>query len=724
MRFFEVLHTFALSACIASSIACYPFMALFCQTDPYNDLVNDLLVVDCINQRLNDRLPVTFNNFLHGGYINMPSARMGAEGSIGVGYTYLPPYRNINARCQLFERVELSGNYRVFKGVDDPMLSVDGFGNLSDKGVNVKLSLIHPEESNYVFPGIAFGWEDILGTQAFASKYVVITQVLLDYNLEVSLGYGFWRLKRWFGGAAWYPFRQGNLPHLKNLALVAEFDSTDYTNPRREPHPGGRWQSSHFNYGFKYRWLDFLDFSVSSVKGKDLAWSVSAFCDLGSTKGFLPKISDPPLFKAIKECGGEAVACSPSEEAMIEAMAEEFQKQGFYVLQAWISCDEAGNKVLRLKVHNDRYLSEPQMRMRIECIIGGLTPPEFATIVVTIEAEGFPVQEYAYNAEFLNQFLSEKMGRYEMELLSPRREASYPDPFNSHKIYENEKELFQFSCKPKIHSVFGSSGGKFKYAMGINACLHGFWKDTYYCCRVGYLPLNNLHSCADVDKLNPSQLINVHTDVIRYYKRRFLTWDQLLIQRNANLGRGWYTRAALGYFNQEYLGGVGEVLYYPVNSPWAVGIECASLRKRKLHGFGFTTTIRKLDGYIPTYQKFLGSQYFIDLYYHWPALRCDLKVTAGKFLANDAGVGGRLTHYFPSGLRLSFWYTWTNARDVINGHIYHDMGVELSMPLDFFFTYSSLDRFNYGMSAWLRDCGYRTPTGGELHRMISELRRE
>ena len=42
-------------------------------------LFDDLLLVDCLNEQIDDRLPVIYNNLLYGGYINMPSARMGKE---------------------------------------------------------------------------------------------------------------------------------------------------------------------------------------------------------------------------------------------------------------------------------------------------------------------------------------------------------------------------------------------------------------------------------------------------------------------------------------------------------------------------------------------------------------------------------------------------------------------------------------------------------------------
>jgi len=54
--------------------------------DKEGNLMRDLLMVDAINKRINDRFPVMYNHLLLGGYFNMPSSRMGTEGEIGLGY--------------------------------------------------------------------------------------------------------------------------------------------------------------------------------------------------------------------------------------------------------------------------------------------------------------------------------------------------------------------------------------------------------------------------------------------------------------------------------------------------------------------------------------------------------------------------------------------------------------------------------------------------------------
>lgn len=689
--------------------------------DSQEDLLKDLLTVDYWNQRLNDRLPVTYNHLLQGGYFAMPSARMGEEGEIGIGYSYVPPYRNYNLRCQILKRLELTGNYRVFTGVKDPVLSPFGFGDFSDKGANFKFALFLPEDSDYQLPGISFGFEDFLGTRSFRSQYIVFTHVFINHDFEVSLGYGIERIRGFFGGFNLMPFRRTNWKYLQQLSLTAEYDATPYQSKTREPHPKGRIKKSPINFGMKYRLWDCLDFSLSYIRGDALAFSASAYYNWGNTTGFVPKIDDSLPYKS--PVITEPLGLRRPEDALVADLIFAFDEQGFDIWDIYLSYNECNQKVLRIKTLNDTYRLESGVRNRLNNILAALTPSDIDEVIVVIDAEGFPIQEYHYNMEFVRNFAAKEIGAHELEILTPLTEVSYPNPYTSCHLFGCKRECINFELSPKTHTLFGSSSGKFKYTLGVHAAFNGYiGDDIYYSVLLGYTFATNIGKFKDFDRLNPSQLINVRTDAVRYYKNRGLTLDEAYMQKNWNLGKGWYAKIAGGYFEEEYGGGAAEILLYPLHSPWAIGIEGAVLKKRTYTGLGFTNKIRKLVGFHPTYQKFLGSQYFLNLYYDLECMRLDFKIAAGKFLANDWGVRNEISHYFPSGLRLTLWYTLTNGHDKINGQTYYDKGISFSMPFDVFYTCSERTRWNYGMSAWLRDVGVQGVTGLQLYELINDQR--
>lgn len=685
------------------------------------ELMEDLMIVDSVNRYLEEGFPVYYNNILYGGYFNMPSALMGKEGEIGFGVSSVHPYRNYNLRIQLLDRIELSGNYRLFRGIDDPILSPTGFGDKSDKGANVKIALMHPSDCNYILPGIAIGFEDFTGTKGFESNYLVFTQVFPKWNVECSLGYGKKRIRKWFGGATWIPFRNSCNGYIKDFAFAIEYDAVPYKSEKREPHPDGRSQKSKINFGLKWRLYDWLDLSTSWVRGEKFSYSASAFYNFGMTNGFFPKINNPLPYTSPRVT--EPLGPLRPNDVLVQDLVYPFEAQGFELQEAWLSCNPTGRKVLRLKIFNFTWRYEDEVRSRLNDLLAGLIPSDISEVIVVMMSDNWPIQEYRFPMEFVRLYGEQKVCPYELFVLTPMKEAEEPCKGAFCRIFKSEYNWFNTALFPKTFSAFGSSRGKYKSLFGIHFGIDGFiFNGWFYNILLGYTLYSNLEDVSTVDRLNPSQIINVRTDTVDYFKKERFTVDQAYIQKWWNMGHGWYGTFALGLFEEAYGGLAGEFLYYPVNSNWAFGIEGAYLRKRQYYGVGFTDLVRKLEGFRPTYKKYHGSQYFADLYYDFNCLDMELHFKAGKFLAHDWGVRSEFSRYYPSGMRLFLWYTYTNARDYVNGQRYQDRGVGISLPLDMFFTYSSQKRWGYAMSAWLRDVGAISGTGIPLYYQIRDQR--
>ena len=684
------------------------------------ELMDDLLMVHELNKEIYDFLPVSFNHFLHGGYLNMPSARMGESGTLSLGYTSVPPYQNWNARVQLTHFFEISGNYRIFKGVADAILTPMGFGDFSDKGINVKLSLVKPEDSGYEMPGFAVGMEDFHGTKGFYSRYLVMTQVLLDWDMELSLGYGSERLSGFFGGVHWQPFRKAESEWVKGLSFTVEYDATDYKDPTKEKHPNGRNQDSAINYGVKYRLWDAFDFSLGYVRGNEVAASGSAFYNFGKTEGFVPKLFDSQPYSF--PVNYEKVGIVRPEDLFVLELTYPFSAQGFTILKAFYYVEKNKTK-LKLKITNNKYLDVKELKKRLDCLLIALTPSNIDTIIVTMEAKGFPIHQYEYRQAYIEAYRNHEIGDYLFQLLSPMTELTFSEKKIARALYKKEREKWSFSLAPRIRTLFGSAKGKFKYSVGLSAGFDGYiWKDVFYSLRFGQSFFSNLDDINDMDMLNPSQIINVRTDSISYLKKKSVIIDKLFLQKIWTIGKGFYWRLAGGYFEPQYGGVAAETCYYPVGSPFAFGAEIATLKKREKTGLSFKDEIRKLEKFKETYQKYRGLQYFFNCYYDFKQESILFKVKAGKFLAKDVGVRFEVSRYFSSGLNLYFWYTHTNAGDIVNRERYQDKGIGFSMPLEIFLMNSSKLKWGYSIPVWLRDIGAVSDTGNQIFDLIHEQR--
>ncbi len=676
-------------------------------------LFRDLEMVEKIDRDIRDKLPIVINYQLQGGYFTMPSARTFDAGTFGFGFAYAPPYHIWSLGFQFFDHLETTGNYWVYHGMLDGIFGHLGFGDSADRAANVKFILLRKEDGIPFLPDFALGWNDFLGTCRFRSFYVAATKEFLNWNLEATLGWGNGRIKGFYGGAAWTPFRKCDF-FLKNLTLAAEYDANNYKRHTHE-HPEGRKVKNRINAGVQYTLWDLIRLSGSTLRGEELAGSIALNYNLGNSKGFIPKIKDPPPYSAPIDT--QPVGLLRTRQELAYELAYAFQEQGFDLYNLYLVPGECGKDRLWMKVVNVRYREEDEVRSRIEYVLAALAPSNISSVTVVTEADGIPIHEYTFRLEDLRRYASAKLSEEEFRVIAPPKESSStPGKYDAALLYHRRKSIWILTFRPWFRSFLGSSRGKFKYETGFALNPEGYLFDQIYYNICGTYTIKS--STADIeaqDFINPSRLINVRTDSILYNQSNSWHLDRAFLQKSWNIGGGWFSRLALGYFEQAYAGLALEALYYPVSVNWAVGFQTATLLKRGYYGVGFQKKVRKLTDDGPIYVPYTGLQYFVDFYYQYQPLALDFKLSAGQFLARDKGIrieGGRT---FSSGLRVGLWYTLTNAEDRVNGSRYYDKGFSITMPLDLFLRKSSRTRIGYAMSAWLRDCGAISGTGNQLY---------
>ena len=104
---------------------------LFC-LNPYPEetrLFEDLELVGWNQQRSQKTLFFFYNYAMIGGYFNMPSARMAPSGMIAFGGAIVKPYDVYGLNFEVFQRLELVLNYRVYKGMIEKNFGHEGFGD-------------------------------------------------------------------------------------------------------------------------------------------------------------------------------------------------------------------------------------------------------------------------------------------------------------------------------------------------------------------------------------------------------------------------------------------------------------------------------------------------------------------------------------------------------------------------------------------------------------------
>lgn len=697
--------------CLTSNIFFFLFFSSLFASDSDELLLQDIKRSEKSKKKICFNLPYLSNYTLQGGYFTMPSARMQRAGYAGAMFADISPYNIYSLSFQVFDRLELSGNYWVFRGVEDKNLGKD-FGDSADRSGNIRFSLIHENDCFKYLPEIVIGGNDFFGSKRFCSYYLVGTKQFKKYLLELSLGYGIGRINGFFGGLSFSPFAKTN-GFLKDLSIALEYDANDYKHHPQE-HPDGRQVSYPVNFGLHYRLFNLFSFTVSSIRGEDVAYSVSMKYNIGQSNGFFGKRGDPLCYSS--PIDREPVGIIRKDKLFAQELVFAFQKQCLDLSTVKVFKD-----TLWLKVINQRYRKEIEVRCRIESLLAALTPTNYKKVIVVIESEGVETQQYTYFTKDLVAWQEGKISDCILHTISQMEEVEkLCDPCFVQLLYTSRKKIWDFLLRPRLFTLFGSTKGKVKYNLSLIADLEGYLFDQiYYQILASYSISSSMQDLGRCDKLNPSQIINVRTDLLQYFQSNSLHFEKIYIQKAWNMGAGFYSRLALGYFEVAYAGGAIEALYYPVCSNFAIGVEAALLKKRNYSGMGFTNEIRKYKKYCPKEVPFpYALQYFIDLYYQNPRYLVDAKISIGQFLARDKGARFEAGRNFCNGVRLFFWYTLTNGNDMVNREVYFDKGIGFSIPLEFFSYKSSKKNLGYSMSAWLRDVGAVSETGNRLYPII------
>lgn len=660
----------------------------------FEQMVSDLELVYWIDKSLEKRVPIHYNYMLSTGYFVTPSARMSEAGVIGLGVGSLPPSLYYNGLIQPFSHLELT-------------LHSHASENFTNKGANLKVSLITPEDSSYVFPGIALGIENFIGPKEYASYFIVGTQVWKPLGLELSLGWGAGRYQEgpsegFFGALSWHPFARKNSTFLEGLALSGEYDPIDYRKERE-----GIDTSFPINFGLQYNYNNLLQTSISCWRGEEIAATAAITYNWGATRGFFPRIDDPPPFFR-----------SYSREFTHYEICDSFKKQGFILRNSYLCGD-----LIILTVTNCMWIRERDMRHRLVHLLAHFPYTDVKRFIILLKSHNLACQSYSFDKSWIDTYCKGEMGEFEFDLLTHRKEPFPIDPSSATLLYNSIAYKPLWWLEPRFESFF--QGGKNKYDIGLQGNLEGSLPfHLFYEIKGSITLLSSLNNSPLCDSSAAPSLPIVATDYINYRNQGGFSTDRLYLQALQNFPSAFFGKIAAGYFQVNYGGIGGEFLWYPAHSSLAIGIEAALLKKRSYNGLGFQSSLAFLEQGTLTYDPYtILEQYFLDIYYDIPECSLFTKLSLGGFLAKDRGGRLEMTRYFQSGLRLTGWITMTNAKDSMESIHYFDRGISIEMPLELFYKKSGRRIFTYGLAAWLRNAGYRSAVGRSLFEIINRERR-
>ncbi|WP_428430634.1 YjbH domain-containing protein [Photobacterium chitinilyticum] len=655
------------------------------------------------------------------GLMQMPTARMASEGEFTAGGTFNDDYHHYTVSLQLFPWFETTIRYTL---VQDSVYSGDsnfsGDSKYTDKGIDFKIRLW---EESYWLPEVAFGVRDFGGTGLFDSEFLVANKQFGPIDLTLGMGWGYignsgnvtnpfckasdrfcereidgqWgtaNFDNFFSGpASIYGGLEYQSPWAP-LRLKVEYDANDYTSDY--PVINGDTtmpQDSKFNYGALYQLGSWGDLRLSYERGNTWTLGFNLNTNFNDLRANWQDEAAPVYTPKANE--------SEISDAEWQVIADELHTIAGYENPTIYHNSDAVTIVAPQTKYRDRL----EANKRAATIIANRGPSTESYRIVEISNRQAITETEVDSQSFAkianNEYIDAK--------IEDGISTTTPHEPQGTLIAEPSKD-WNVSVSPTLQQSIGGSENFYMFNIGINAGANYWFGDHV---ELGGSVYFNIYDNYDkfLYEVPPdgTDLKRVRTLVRQYINDNPVRMTNLQLTWMDSISDNWYAQAYGGYLEMMFGGVGGEVLYRPLNSNWAFGMDLNYVVQRDPDSqFGFFTEEVQTDSFRPYRVQTGAPTGHATVYYQpkWEWLPNTLfKVSAGQYLTEDKGITVDFSKQFDSGVIAGAFVAKTNLSAEEFGEGSYNKGFYISIPFDIMTVKPSTNRATISWLPLSRDGG-------------------
>jgi hypothetical protein len=628
-------------------------------------------------------LPV-YTQLNHGGVglIQMPTARMNADGDFAVSYHDNQEYRFWSVSLQLMPWLETTLRYtdiRTQLYSDDPSFSGDQ--TLKDKGIDAKVKLW--SESAYL-PAVVVGLRDLGGTGLFSSEYIAAAKRWRDLDFHLGVGWGslgrqgnitnpFCRVndsfcqrpgglqglggsvdyQRFFKGtASLYGGVEYQTPW-QPLKIKFEYDGNNYTQERAGIIP----QDSDWNIAAVYRYNNNLDFTFNHQRGNTVGFGVSYRFNFHTASQL--KIVDAPRVVP------DTLPAADTKPERFDITHKLYVETGFVVSKYQVQPDQ-----VIVEGRSIAFRDEDEFVNRIGRLFATEMPDTVKSYRVRQQNAELPMVETVIDADkFVHYARRDSLDAQ----LAPAVTRKNPQPVDTDWQLIVDRSGFYTSVDAYWIQTFGSPEQFYMYQGGALASLgYNFDENWSINSTTKFTLLTNFDDFKfTVDAMDTS-VPRVRTYVREYVQGNDIALENLFGLWKSDLSADWYGQVYAGVLETMFSGVGSEVLYRPIDSNLAIGVDVNYVGQRDYDHQLKLFDYRVVTGHVTAYWQ---PTFVEDVL---------LKVSAGRYLAKDHGVTVDFSRRFESGIVVGAYATKTNMSAEEYGEGSFTKGFYVSFPFDLF----------------------------------------
>lgn len=657
------------------------------------------------------------SDFGGAGLMQVPTARMAKEGEFSLNYRWNDEYRFYSSSIQLFPWLEATVRYTDVR--TRRYSNVEGFSgdqSYKDKAFDLKLRLW---QEGYWLPEVAIGTRDLGGTGLFDSEYLVATKAWGPFDFTLGMGWGYLgnsgTVKNPFCEASDKYCTRGNggesgsisgsdMFHgptalfggveyqtpWQPLRLKMEYEGNDYQGD----FAGRLKQDSKVNVGAIYRVADWADVNVSWERGNTVMAGFTLrtnFDDLRQPHidSKKPEYRPNPQPRFLQATTAGTQLSDLKYNAGLDAPNLQVKGNTMYV---------TGEQY--------KYRDTQEGVDRANVIMMNNLPQDVDTLRVTQTRYNMPQVTTETKVDSLRQQLEGYPLGHEKALDQQR--VNPVDPGKTEQGYYIEKGSLNYNLAPVLNQSVGGPESFYMYQLGVTGSAD-YWLTNHLVVGGGVFAniANNYDKFNYTNPPTDSTLPRVRTH-IRDYVQNDVYVNNLQANYLQYFGNGFYGQMYGGYLETMY-GGVGaEVIYRPLDSNWAFGVDANYVKQRDWDNMMKFTDYKAPTGHATAYWK----PWFLD--------DVLVKMSVGQYLAKDKGGTIDISKQFDSGITVGTYATITNVSRDEYGEGDFTKGFYISIPMDLFSVNPVRGRAQVNWTPLTRDGGQMLGRKYQLYDMTTD----
>ncbi|WP_101101385.1 YjbH domain-containing protein [Macromonas bipunctata] len=669
-----------------------------------------------IPQRPMSDLAISASDWGETGLLQTPTARMAEAGNARFTLSHVSPYTRGTIMLQPFDWLEAGFRYTNIANRLYGPKDFSGDQDFKDKSIDLKLKLL--PESGAWQPQVALGIRDIGGTGLFSSEYLVASKRW--GNLDTSLGLAWGNMGSRANlrnplsgllGSDWNhrptgvggdvggeigtkAFFKGSVALFGGVQyqaspqwlLKAEIDGNNYQS---EPLNNPQKTSSPINFGVTWRYSPYVDVGVGWERGQRLGLSLTLHTGPQPFgRMYMPKTLDTPLPRL-------------TIDPPVQASATDTLRRTLEGVSAWTVLDIQENQPLIRVTLQTEFAAYTQERIdRMVAVLHAHLPAAFQKIEFRLQDRGLNLVTVDVDRA---EWLRGRVYPVPEETRLPAQTIRPSDSSLSEEASSISAQPHRLEWSPYYAQSLGGPDGFILFQTGVRAYAEYSWSQQTW--LAGQLNLRLLDNYDQFKFGGFSELPRVRTHVKDYVTTSRVNLPLAQLTTVADLGDGHYSSVYGGLLESMFAGVGAEWYYRPWNSSWSVGTDINHVQQRDFaQDFGLRD-YRTTTGHATLYWD-TG----------WSGLQT--QISAGRYLAGDAGITIDLSRRFDNGVSVGAWATKTNISAQQFGEGSFDKGIYVRIPFDLMFPRSTGGMANLIWSPLTRDGGARLSRRFPLHDIV------